>query len=639
MSALWLVLAAQLSSSESQFLANVSTHRISAIHELATRRPHIAGSAASLQLADRLRDELNKAGLRTEVHDFRVFLSVPRRIVVEITEPARESLSVVEPASSVDRDSAHPELGPAFVAYSASGSVTGAVVDVGYGLPADYERLQEEGVSVRGRIAVARYGRSHRAVKIYTAEQRGAAGIIIYSDPADDGSGRGATWPDGPWRADFQAQRGNGKYSWFWHGDPLTPGIGATGEAVPLDPRQAPTLPRIPAVVLAWREAAKILQHPAATVRVDVDMDAGHRTIRNVIARIPGRDSSREVMLGTHHDAWTFGGMDPGSGLSAVFEAACSLAALNRAGWVPERDIVFAFWDAEEFGLLGSTEYAELFQQRLRERVVTYINTDLFMRGRFDGGGTPSLRDFLIRVTKDVPAWSGTGSVYDMWRAQTDREVELVALGSGADFVAFQDFLGLPTLQMEFDFEGSYGTYHSNFDTRWWVEHFSDPGFAVARTLTQVLGLAAMRLASADVLPFRYSHYAALIQQFVADLPEPRVIAADIKQLAVSLEEAVGRGLASGRLTDAQRKTLNDRLVRVEQTLLDDTEPASRRWYRHVIYGWNIYALYEGQPLPGIADAKRIGDAQRLKEETARVTAALTRMRTALKTALEGLNF
>lgn len=670
---------------ETQFMAGVSTEQISTIHRLATRRPHVAGTPASLELADRLREALNQAGLQTETHDYRVHLSTPRKINVEIVTPAgstSEKIDVSEPSSAVDPDSAHAELGPGYVAYSASGTVTAPVVYVNYGLPPDYQELAGAGIEVKGRIVLARYGRSHRAVKIHTAQERGAAGIIIYSDPADDGAARGAVWPEGPWRADHQVQRGNGKYSWFWHGDPLTPGIAAVAGAAPLDPSRAPTLPRIPAVVLSSKEAAKIrakLTGPGSvTVRLDVQMDAGPRTIRNVIARIPGRDRTRQVILGTHHDAWTFGGMDPGSGLSAVFEVARGLAALHRQGWRPERDLAFAFWDAEEFGLIGSTEYAEQFQRDLRERTVAYINTDLFMRGRFDGGGTPSLRDFLVQVAKDVPHFDGKGSVYDRWRADqwsrlseerrrppslaatlpsfgaagSDQfEVSLAALGSGADFVAFQDYLGLPTLQMEFDFEGSYGAYHSNYDTRWFVERHSDPGFAVARTLVQVLGLAMMRLGTAEVLPFRYSHYGALIGEFLdaaegwgkggngrvvlpIDLGEAKSIASDIRRMAIDLESRISGRTAAGSWTTAEAKALNDRLVRLEQLLLDEREPPSKRWYRHVIYGWNIYALYDGQPLPGLADAARVGSADRVKEETARIVAALRRMRAALEAAL-----
>jgi len=664
---------------EVRFMAGVSTDAMSDIHRRVTTRPHTAGTEASLDVADTVRRALEEAGLSTETVEYRVLLSTPVSVAAEITAPARESLVVGEPVSPDDPDSSHPDLGPGYVAYSASGTVSGQVVYVNYGLPPDYDALEAAGIDVRGRIVIARYARSHRAVKVHTAESRGARGIIIYSDPADDGFARGEAWPNGPWRADFQIQRGNAKYSWFWHGDPLSPGFAATADAPVLDEASVPTLPRIPAVVLAWKEAEKILRRlggpsvpegfqgalpfeyrtgpgPVA-VRLDVRMDQGRRPIRNVLGRITGRDPDRWVMLGTHHDAWTFGGMDPGSGLAAVFETARGLAALARGGWRPERSIVFAFWDAEEFGLVGSTEYAEAFADELRARAVTYVNTDLYMRGRFDAGGTPTLRDFLVEVARDVPAFSGEGTVYDGWRADAlsrrpadaraegdaGFEVELAALGSGADFVAFQDFLGLPTLQMEFDFDGSYGTYHSNYDTRAWVERWSDPGFVAGRTLVQVLGLAVMRLASAPVLPLRYSHYARTITDFLddaeswvtdaaagrvvtVDLTEARRLVREIAERAEALERRIDTDLAGGAMAGESARRLNDGLVRLEQTLLDESEPPDRRWYRHVVYGRNIYSLYAGQPLPGLADAIRRGDQAAVNREVARLDAALGRM-------------
>ena len=664
---------------EARFLASVSTDTMSAFHRSVTTHPHIAGTPASMDIAAIVQRAFADAGLETEVREYDVLLSTPQSISAEVAAPTRETLSANEPPNDADPDSKHPDLGPGFVAYSASGSVTAPVVYVNYGLPPDYARLRAAGIDVKGRIVVARYGRSHRAVKIHTAQENGADGIIIYSDPADDGYVRGLTWPEGPWRADFQIQRGNGKYSWFWHGDPLTPGFASTRGVRVLDPATAPTLPRIPAIVLAWKEAQKILRRlegPAAfsgfqgglpftyrvgpgpvTVRLDVRMDQGRRPIRNVIARIPGRDPDRWVLLGTHHDAWTFGGMDPGSGLTAVFEAARALAGLRQTGWVPERTIVFTAWDAEEFGLIGSTEYAEDLAAELREKAAIYINTDLYMRGRFDGGGTPSLRDFLVGVARDVPSFTATGTVYDGWRAAEWRrqpedrrrkgdagfEVELAALGSGADFVVFQDYLGLPTLQMEFDFEGSYGTYHSNYDTRRYTDQFSDPGFAVGRTLTQVLGLAVMRFASAPVLPFRYSHYGRKISEFLdtagswaldddgrrivaVDLNEARRLAEVFTKHAAALEQRIDSALRGRSLSAATARALNDQLTRLEQQLLDESEPADKRWYRHVIYGWNIYSLYEGQPLPGLAEAIRLRDQAKVAQEISRIEAALRRL-------------
>jgi N-acetylated-alpha-linked acidic dipeptidase len=664
---------------EATYTAQLSTESISQFHRSITQRPHMAGTPASMAVAETIRKGLENAGLETEVHEFQVYLSTPRSITVELVEPTQETVNVREPANPVDPDSANPELVPAFVAYSASGEVQAPVVYVNYGLPPDYAKVDADGIDVRGKIVMARYARSHRAVKIHTAQDHGAAAIIIYSDPADDGYAKGLTWPEGPWRADFQSQDGNGKYSWFWHGDPLSPGVGARADSNVLDPATAPTLPRIPAVVLSYKEAAKILSQlrgpgvPAgfqgalpfayrlgpgpAVVHLNVQMDASRRPIRDIVARLRGRNPDRWVVLGTHHDAWTFGGMDPGSGTSGVYETARTLAALAKQGWTPERSIVFAFWDAEEPGLVGSTEYAEAFERELRQKAVAYINTDLFMRGHFFGGGTPSLRDFLVQVTQDVPALGGRGSVYDEWRADSwrkqsparrrrgpkDFEVELTALGSGADFVAFQDYLGLPTLSVQYDFDGSYGAYHSNYDSRYYVEHFSDPGFHVARTLAQVFGVAVMRLADAAVLPYRYSHYARKISDFLDDagawavdddgleivklnLEGSKTLAKRIAARAGALERRIDDNVESGRWPDSSSATLNDRLAHLEQALLDESGTPAERWYRHVIYGWNIYSLYDGQPLPGLAEAIRLKDPARVALETARIENALRRM-------------
>ena len=426
--------------SEAKYTAQLSTESISQFHRVITKRPHVAGSPASMAVAETIRQGLESAGLQTEVHEFQAYLSTPRSISVNLVEPIKEEINVREEANTLDPDSANPELVPAFVAYSASGEVQAPVVYVNYGLPPDYDKLEAAGIDVRGKIVMARYARSHRAVKIHTAEEHGAAAIIIYSDPADDGYAKGLTWPEGPWRADFQAQGGNGKYSWFWHGDPLSPGVGARADSKVLDPATAPTLPRIPAIVLSSKEAAKILRQlrgpavPAgfqgglpfayrlgpgpAVVHMNVQMDASRRPIRDIVAplartKIPivGWCSARITTPGRSAE-WT-----PEAATSAVYETARALAALAKQGWTPDRSIVFAFWDAEEPGLVGSTEYAEAFERELRQKAVAYINTDLFMRGHFFGGGTPSLRDFLVQVAQDVPALSGKGSVYEEWRA------------------------------------------------------------------------------------------------------------------------------------------------------------------------------------------------------------------------------
>ena len=633
---------------ERRFRDNVSADRMREAHAMVTRRPHLAGTEGARVVADSIRRMLQRDGLEVEVSEYRAYLSTPKEIAIDLVAPTAEHLRVTEPASALDPDTSNPELGPGYVAYSASGDVTAPVVYVNYGLPPDYAELSRLGVTVRGKIAIARYGKSHRAVKLFTAEQAGAAGLIIYSDPADDGFARGDTWPNGLWRTSQQLQRGNGKYSWYWHGDPLTPNGPAVSGAKRLDPASAPTLPRIPAAVLAWSEARKILAGlggpvaPAAfrgalplayriggddgvRVHMRILMDAGLRPIRDVVAHLRGRIPDRGVLLGTHHDAWTFGGVDPGTGAAAMLEVARALGALAKTGWRPERTISIAFWDAEEFGLIGSTEYAEQRERELREETFCYINTDLYMNGRLDVGGVPSLRD----VVADVAGI----------------DVELKALGSGADFVPFQDHVGIPTLSVEFTATGgyTYAAYHSNYDTRLFAERVADPGFRRGVELVQLLGAIALRLADAPVLPFRFSHYTSTMATYVdAAVAWPvdehalaplRLAIARADTVARQLERRIDDGLASGALPSANTARLNDVLARLEQRLLDQTEPPERAWYRHVVYGWNIYSLYDGQPFPGLADAVRLHDAARIERDVARLTAAVGRLRAGLEEA------
>ncbi|HEX2344890.1 MAG TPA: M28 family peptidase [Vicinamibacterales bacterium] len=617
---------------ERRFADGISTDRLSETHRAMTRRPHAAGTSGGAEVAGWLARTLAAAGLTVETAEYSAYLSRPRRVQASLRLDGHLSipLETTEPPSSFDPDTANPDLDPGHVAYSASGRVTGPVVYVNYGLPADYAALRTDGVDVSGAVVLVRYGRSHRAVKVHTAEVSGARGIILYSDPADDGAERGPVWPDGPWRSPQLLQRGNAKYSWFWHGDPLTPGIAAIAGSRALDPRGAPTLPKIPAVVVGAAEARKIfdaLGRGRVEAALDVEMTAGRLPIRNVLATLRGStDPDRIVMLGGHHDAWTFGGVDPGTSASVLVEVASGLSALARTGWRPSRTITFAFWDAEEYGLIGSTEFAEDRAALLRERVVCYVNSDYYMGDRFDAGGVPSLRDFVADVAHDLGLTAPD---------------ELAALGSGADFVAFQDFLGLPTLSFELDFDGSYGTYHSSHDTRLYFDRMGDPDRTRGPRLARILGSVALRLASADVLPFRYSQYARRIAAFIDEaasqagiggdaLPRLAAAARRAASRADELEQAIDRHLAQGRLTPAVRRALNDALARLEQTLVDDSEPPDRRWYRHVIYGWNIHSLYDGQPLPGVTEAIRLKDAGMLTRERARLAAALARFEAGL---------
>ena len=619
---------------ERRFQSGVEASSLSALHRPLTERPHPAGTEATAALVRHLQQTLSGFGLDVTVHEYQAWLSHPRAVSLTVTAPARRAIRLTEPAIPDDPSSSHRELGGGYIAYSASGTTAGEVVFVNYGLPADYAELQARGVAVNGRIALARYGRSHRAVKVHTAQEAGARALILYSDPEDDGPPKGPAWPAGYWRGGDMLQRGNAKLSWFWHGDPLTPGEAATAAAKRLDPGDVPTLPRIPVVVIAANAAAALKSAPRPiTVQVSVDMDQRLRPIYNVVASLKGRVlPDRQILLGTHHDAWTFGGVDPGTGTTALLEVAKGLGALAKDGWRPSRTISLAFWDAEEFGLVGSTEYAEEFRATLQDQLIVYVNTDMYMKGRFDAGGVPSLRKFVTEVAGDVP-----GTVTELSAQQPAPAWK--ALGSGADFVPFQDHLGVPSLSIEFIGANGYGfgTYHSNYDSRAYVEQVADPGFEQGVLLSRVLGTLALRLSNADILPFRFADYAERLRQAVADLGGGlhdagivvdrdglRSRVADITQAATALESAIDRRLQGG--SPGAFAALNDRLARLEQKLADDDGTPESRWYRHVFYGWNIYSLYDGQLFPGLADALRRRDPGRVTVETARITRALDRM-------------
>lgn len=663
---------------ERRFHQQVNADSMSAIHRPLSARPHPAGSEGSRAVIAHLEKTLRGYGWSVERHDYDAWLSAPRQVAVTLTAPTTRELSVHEPAITSDPTSSHPELGDGYIAYSGSGDVTGEVVYANYGLPADYAALQRMGVSAAGRIVLVRYGRSHRAVKVHTAQQAGARAVVLYSDPADDGVVRGTPWPDGYWRGEQMLQRGNAKMSWFFHGDPLTPGVAATRGAIRLDARTAPTLPKIPVVAIGWGEARYILAAlggeaapapfvggvpgvtyrtgpGAAAVRVRVQMDDGLRPISNVVATLRGRVlPDRVILLGGHHDAWTFGGVDPGTGSTALLELTRVLGRLARTGWRPDRTIQVAFWDAEEFGLVGSTEHAEHFRKRLAEQLITYVNIDMYMKGRFDAGGVPSLRDFVADVARSVPA--DGGSVYDGWaqlaaKTQPGAVPDLKALGSGADFVPFQDFLGVPTLSIEFIGENGYGygTYHTNYDSRAYVERIADPGFRQGVTTVRTLGALALRMANADVLPFRFAHYAGKLERAVdavaeavrsagpraetVPVPELRALVARTQRAALALEQATDFRLVNGGLPAARRAQLNDRLARLEQLLADDAGAPDRAWFRHVFHGWNIYSLYDGQLFPGMHEALAGDDRTRIMSETMRLRGALDRMATALEQA------
>lgn len=650
---------------ESRVRALTDRARIEAAHRELTRLPHPAGSARDRELADWTARQFTDAGMQDVLittHD--VMLPLPQHVSVTMTGPRAwrapmHEAPVADPDTHIDP--AHSGL--PHHAYSASGSVEGAVVYAGYGLPRDYDWLAANAIDVRGKIVVVRHSRpySYRGHKAYVAEQRGAAGILMYSDPADDGEGRGEVYPKGPWSPPDRIERGSVIYDFFAPGDPLTPGWPSVAGAKRLSRAEAASLPRIVSVPLSSLDARVILgtlggkATPAAwhgglpvpynagpgpaLVGMTVRMDDGVRPVWTVTGMFRGAELPDEVIIvGNHRDAWVYGGVDPSSGSAALVEMARVIGSLTAAGWRPRRSILFASWDAEEYALTSSTEWGEQHQAWLRERAVAYINVDSAASGpAFVAGATPSLTRLLHEVSEavDHPVLGVPIATVARDRATASGgDVAVIddRLGGGSDYTVFLNFLGVPAADLAFD--GPFGVGHSLYDTHGFVSRIADPGFRYHAALVDVWSLAALRLAQADALPLDPAAAAARILEYtqqarkrVADMPSAPALtgivdaAAHLVNVAASFQRARETALAAGDA--ASLSVLNRQAIQFERAFVDANGLPGRNWYRHLIYAPRF--TYEPQPLPGVNDAIDRRDFRLAAEQADRLVAALRR--------------
>lgn len=661
-----------------------------------TEEPHVAGTPQEKKVAEYVLARFKELGLEAEMVRYDVFLNHPKRVSLKLIAPLEQELKLVEDPYDADKDSTPSGVFPAFHGYGASGQAAGQVVYVNYGTPADYERLRGLGVSVEGRVALVRYGAVFRGLKVKEAQDRGATGVLIYSDPADDGYMRGDVYPDGPMRPPSAIQRGSVQFLSLGPGDPSTPGYASTAGAKRLTRDQMTTVPKIPSLPIAYAEAEKLLRRlggprvpdewqgglpfsyhvgpGGAAVAMDVQMDEGLKPIYNVIARIPGaREPERLVVLGNHRDAWTHGAVDPNSGTAAMLEMARGFAAALATGWRPRRTILLASWDAEEYGLVGSTEWAEEHATELQQNAVAYLNCDVAVTGPSLGlGGVPSLRDLAQAAAADVAEPRQGGSVGAAWERRLQAEwaqkapVELGAkdepfeprlspLGSGSDYTAFLDHLGVPSLDM--GFSGPYGVYHAVYDDFRWMEKYGDPEFLYHAAAARLWGLMAMRLAAAEVVPLRFSGYAsalredldALRREAVRRVRAPRdpaspsrpAITPDFAPVVQALEELREAGAAADRASDAAAQTgddaaarrVNDALIQVERAFLNADGLPRRGWFRHLLIAPGTTTGYAPWPFPGLQQAVEDRDPALFAGEAGRVAAALRAAAARLRSA------
>ena len=667
---------------EMQLRAVPSPERIREHVRTISASPHWAGGPGSRRVAEFALAQFKAAGLDAWIEEHEAYMPMPTERRVRLVAPRSYELRLAEPVVAEDPDSGDAGQLPTFNAYSADGDVTAELVYVNYGVPEDYARLEKRGVSVKGKIVIARYGASWRGIKPKVAWEHGAVGCLIYSDPRDDGYYQGDVYPAGPFRPEFGVQRGSVIDMTIHPGDPLTPGWGSEAGGRKLPVGDAKTILKIPVLPIAygdalpllqalrgqiapedWRGALPITYHIGpgpARVQLKLAFDWQQRPLYNVIARINGVAFPDEwVLYGNHHDAWVNGASDPTSGAAALLETARAFGELLKSGWKPRRTIVFALWDGEEWGLLGSTEWAEKHKAELAEKAVAYINSDSNGKGWLTAGGSHSLQQLLNEVARDVTDPRTDRPILDEARtraiagtpqaekraADADPALHIAPLGSGSDYSVFLDHLTVASLNVGFGGADTGGIYHSAYDSFTWYTKFSDGDFVYGRALAQTAGTLLLRLADALVLPFQFTDYSASIERYIAqierqhvralggpdssvpyaiDLAPLRAAVANLRRQGERYERAMSRAAAlhASSLSDrmADLKALNKLLYTSERRLALEAGLPRREWYKHAIYAPGFYTGYAVKTLPALRESLEEG----LRDEAIAAVPALT---------------
>jgi N-acetylated-alpha-linked acidic dipeptidase len=543
---------------EQKFDALVNAQNIGATVKQLSAKPHHISSPGGKEVADAILEKYKSWGWDAKIETYQVLFPTPKTRMLEMTSPTIYKALLKEPALKEDATSGQDGQLPTYNAWSADGDVTGDLVFVNYGLPSDYDELEKLGIDVKGKIVIAKYGRSWRGIKPKVAYEHGAIGCIIYSDPKDDGYYQGDVYPKGSYKSEYGVQRGSVMDMVIYPGDPLTPNIGATENAKRLDRNDAPTILKIPVLPISYHDAQPLLEAlegpvapddwrgalpftyhvgPGKTkVHLKLEFDWKIRPCYDVIAMIKGSQYPDEwVIRGNHHDAWVNGADDPISGQSALLEEARVIGELVKTGWKPKRTLVYCAWDGEEPGLLGSTEWAEDHAKELQQKAVVYINTDDFSRGFFGASGSHALENMMYEIAKDVKDPQTNVSLLERSKAAeavrasstmakknalNKKGLTLGALGSGSDYSSFLQHDGVPSLNLGFGGEGSGGEYHSIYDSYDNFSRFKDPGFLYGAAMAKAAGRTALRIADADVLPFDFRSLHKTIANYVNELIE-----------------------------------------------------------------------------------------------------------------------
>jgi len=653
-------------------------------------RPHHVGSPYDKDNAEWILAHFKEWGLDAHIEQFDVLFPTPKVRVVEMVAPTKFTAKLDEPVVAVDPTSNQKsEQLPTYNAYSIDGDVTAPLVFVNYGVPEDYEKLDRLGISVKGAIVIAKYYHSWRGIKPKVAAEHGAIGCLIYSEPQEDGYTRDKVFPEGPMRNPDGVQRGSVMdFAASNPGDPLTPGIGAVPGAKRLDIKDAKSITKIPVMPISygdaqpllaalagpmapeeWRGSLPIPYHVGpgpAKVHLKVAFNWDIKPVYDVIAKIPGSEAPEEwIVRGNHHDAWVNGAEDPVSGQVALLEEARALGTLLKQGWKPRRTIIYAAWDGEEPMLLGSTEWAEQHAAELQEHAAVYINTDANDRGLLNMGGSHSLEQFINGVARDIDdpethmtVWkraqlariADAKSPEDRQELRSRADLRINALGSGTDFTAYLDHLGIATLDMGYEGEDEQGIYHSIYDDFYWYTHFSDTDFTYGRAMAQTVGTSVMRLADAEILPFDFVDFADTVEMYKKELQKMvsgkqeeiretnqeleegvfkakfdprRPTVAPVKEeipphlnfaplenaletltkSAKHYQQALGKKQSSlGDQSANKLAAVNHDLMTTERGLMNEDGLPRRSWYKHLLYAPGVYTGYVVKTVPGVRE-------------------------------------
>lgn len=697
---------------EAKFDALISSENIGKTIEELSQKPHYLGSPGSKEVAENLLAKFKSYGWDAKIETYQVLFPTPKFRLLEMTAPGKFKASLKEPALKEDATSGNPDQLPSYNAWSADGDVNAELVFVNFGLPEDYEMLDKLGIDVKGKIVIARYGRSWRGIKPKVAQEHGAIGCIIYSDPKEDGYYQGDVYPKGSFKNEYGVQRGSIMDMVIYPGDPLTPFIGATENAKRLDRKDAKNLLKIPVLPISYHDAQPLLESlsgpvapedwrgalpftyhigPGKTaVRLKLEFDWKLVPAYNVIAKIKGSlFPDQWIVRGNHHDGWNTGANDPISGVAAMMEEAKAIGELVKNGYKPKRTLVYCAWDAEEPGLIGSTEWVEDHLEELKQKAVVYINSDGNGRGFLSAAGSHGLESMIDGIAKDVIDPETNVSVYERLKARNiiaattnkarkenlaKKSMDIDALGSGSDYSAFLQHAGIPSLNIYYSGENAGGEYHTLYDSFDYYKRFGDPGFQYGRALSQTIGRTVMRMAGADILPFEFKNLHKTISGYVTEimkltdqmrestsvnnqiikensyqlasdptkptkLPEvkgevPYIDFSALQNSLVSLESSstsLSDKIAKGNISADAVNELNKALYQAEQDLLNTDGLPRRPWYKHTLYAPGFYTGYGVKTIPGVREAIEQREWKEAREQIEIAANAIGRLAEHLK--------